>query len=306
MDVPRNELKELSLCAGEIMPGKGTEVLLALATVLSRGHLLIEDVPGMGKTTLVRFLARALGFEMKRVQFTNDLLPGDILGVSVYRPETGQFQFRPGPVFAELVLADELNRAPPKTQSALLQAMEERVVSVEGVDHTLPTAFTVMATQNPRGMTGTFPLPESQLDRFLMKIPMGLPPREAEKQLLAAPSRRDVIEQLQPLFSCAQVVQWQRSVAEVKLSEAILDYIMRLLDESRRLNEQRPLSPRAGLDIVRAAKAWAWIHGRAYVLPEDVQYIFAAVVGHRLPLQEAGCPEEYRLARSLMLRVAVV
>ena len=306
MEMPREELRELVAQGQVIMPGKEDEVLMALACVVSQGHLLIEDVPGMGKTTLVRFLARALGFDIKRVQFTNDLLPGDILGVSVYRPETGQFQFRAGPIFAELVLADELNRAPPKTQSALLQAMEERVVTVEGVNHPLPVVFTVMATQNPRGMAGTFTLPESQLDRFLMKIPMGLPPREAEKALLAAPSRRDLIERMTAQLTREQVLECQRSVTQIKVSEAVLDYIMRLLEESRRQSDLRPLSPRAGLDIVRAARAWAWIGARDYVLPEDVQHIFPAVVGHRLPLQEAGCLEEQRLARSLMAKVSVV
>lgn len=306
MEALRSELGDLYKKALEVMPGKGDEALLAFTAVLCQGHILIEDVPGMGKTTLVRFLARVMGFEMKRVQFTNDLLPGDILGVSVYRPENQQFHFRPGPIFAELLLADELNRAPAKTQSALLQAMEERVVTVEGVNHPLPAAFTVMATQNPRGMAGTFPLPESQLDRFLMKFPMGLPPREAEKALLAGPSRRDVVDQMSALFTPQRILAIQKEVATVKTSDAVLDYVLRLLEESRRSTELRPLSPRAGLDVVRASRAWAWTHGRDYVLPEDVQHIFAAVVGHRLPLQEAGCAEEHRLGRALLAKVPVI
>lgn len=302
----RPELTDIYAQGVRTMPGKGQEVLLALATVLAQGHLLIEDVPGMGKTTLVRFLAQALGLDLKRVQFTNDLLPADILGVSVFRPETREFQFRPGPVFTTLLLADELNRAPPKTQSALLQAMEEKFVSVEGVNYPLSPLFTVMATQNPRGMSGTFPLPESQLDRFLMKFPMGLPGREAERELLRGPRRLDLIEALKPIASEAVLKQWQQQVSAVVARDAVIDYVLALLEESRRRSDTRPLSPRAGLDVVRAAKAWAWIQHRDHVLPDDVQFVFPPVTGHRLPQQEAGCAEEYRLAREILGRVPVV
>lgn len=301
----RPDLSEIYLKGTQTMPGKGQEVLLALAAVLAQGHVLIEDVPGMGKTTLVRFLGQALGLELKRVQFTNDLLPADILGVSVYRPETREFQFRQGPVFTTLLLADELNRAPPKTQSALLQAMEEKFVSVEGVNYPLSPLFTVMATQNPRGMSGTFPLPESQLDRFLMKFPMGLPGREAERELLQGPRRMELIEAMKPVTTEAKLKQWQQQVGHVVARDAVIDYVLRLLEESRRKTETRPLSPRAGLDLVRAAKAWAWIQNRDHVLPDDVQFVFAPVTGHRLPQQEAGCAEEYRLAREILGRVSV-
>jgi MoxR-like ATPase len=290
----------------EAMPGKGQEVLLALTAILAHGHVLIEDVPGMGKTTLVRFLGQVLGLNLKRVQFTNDLLPADILGVSIYRPETREFHFRAGPVFTTLLLADELNRAPPKTQSALLQAMEERFVSIEGVNHTLDPLFTVMATQNPRGMSGTFALPESQLDRFLLKFAMGLPGRDAEKALLQGSSRKDFIEKLAPLTTPTEIAIWQNEVQATTATEAVIDYILRLLNESRQRQDTRALSPRAGIDILRAARAWAWINNRHYVLPEDIQFIFPSVTGHRLPMQEAGCTVEYNLAREILNKVAIV
>lgn len=302
----RDNIHRLREATENIMPGKWREVELALVALLARGHVLIEDVPGMGKTTLVRMLAKVFGLAHNRVQFTNDLLPADILGVSVFRPQTGDFQFRQGPLFAELVLADELNRAPPKTQSALLQAMEERMVSVEGIDHHLPEVFTVMATQNPRGMVGTFPLPESQLDRFMMKFPMGNMPREAELALLGGGSRREMVQDFKPLHSPAELLQWQKEAQGIVTSQALLDYIMRLLEESRRRTDVRGLSPRAGIDIVRAARARAWLLNRAHVLPEDVQDIFAVVTGHRLVNQEAGCTHEQLMARSLMDTVAVV
>lgn len=302
----RDDLLPLRKMAESVMPGKSQEVLLAFTGILAQGHVLIEDVPGMGKTTLVSFLARFLGLDLKRVQFTNDLLPADILGVSVFKPETRDFHFRPGAIFAEMVLADELNRAPPKTQSALLQAMEERVVTVEGVNYPLPKIFIVMATQNPRGMFGTFPLPESQLDRFLLKFPMGLPPREAEKELLRGVARRELLESMTAQTHPEQLLKWQKEVQTVKVSEAILDFIMRLLDASRTQSTHRPLSPRAGIDLLRAARARAFMQGRDYLLPEDIKFVFAPVMGHRLPLQELGCREEHRLAMELLNSVEVV
>lgn len=301
----RAEMARLRETSEQVMPGKWTEVQLALTALLARGHVLIEDVPGMGKTTLVRFMSRVFGLELKRVQFTNDLMPADILGVSIFRPETREFQFRPGPVFAELVLADELNRAPPKTQSALLQAMEERIVSIEGGEHPLPPLFTVMATQNPRGMLGTFPLPESQLDRFMMKFSMGALAREAELSLLAGPSRREMVDSLQPLYSTSTLLQWQKDSQSISASTALLDYILRLVEESRRRPEGRGLSPRAGLDVARASRAQAWIQGRTHVLPEDVQKIFPYVAGHRLAHHEAGSTQEQLLARALIESVSV-
>lgn len=297
-----NQIREVS---EQFMPGKWIEIQLAITAILARGHILIEDVPGMGKTTLVRFIAKVFGLDLKRVQFTNDLLPADILGVSIFRPETREFQFRPGPVFAELVLADELNRAPPKTQSALLQAMEERMVSIEGGDHPLPPLFTVMATQNPRGMLGTFPLPESQLDRFMMKFSMGMLAREAELSLLSGPSRRVMVDEMQPLFSTSSLVEWQNESQLVTASTAILDYILRLLEESRRRPEGRGLSPRAGIDLVRASKAWAWLSGRSHVMPEDVQKVFPFVAGHRLAHHETGSAQERILAQAILESVTV-
>lgn len=301
----RPEVSRIQQLAAEIMPGKRREVDLVLTALLARGHVLIEDVPGMGKTTLVRFLAKVFGLDCKRVQFTNDLLPADVLGVSVFRPQTQDFHFRPGPLFAEMVLADELNRAPPKTQSALLQAMEERMVSVEGIDHALPALFSVMATQNPRGMVGTFPLPESQLDRFMMKMPMGSLPREAELALLAGPPRRELLLHLGPLYRGEDLLRWQQEAATLHASPALLDYILRLLEESRRRPEGRGLSPRAGLDMVRASRARAWAAGRAYVTPEDVQDVFPVLAGHRLVAHEAGCTHEQLMARTLMESVPV-
>ena len=301
----RSEIQAVREIAEQFMPGKWNEIQLALTALLARGHVLIEDVPGMGKTTLVRFISKSFGLDLKRVQFTNDLLPADILGVSIFRPESREFQFRPGPVFAELVLADELNRAPPKTQSALLQAMEERMVSIEGGDHPLPPLFTVMATQNPRGMLGTFPLPESQLDRFLMKFPMGLLQRDAELALLAGPSRREMVDQMEPLFSSAQLIKWQKESQAVTASTALLDYVLRLVEEARRRPEGRGLSARAGLDVVRAARAWAWLAGRAHAMPEDVQKIFPYVAGHRLAHHETGSTQELLLARSILDTVPV-
>lgn len=301
----RPEIQSIRETAEQFMPGKWTEIQLALTALLARGHVLIEDVPGMGKTTLVRFISKSFGLDLKRVQFTNDLLPADILGVSIYRPETHEFQFRRGPVFAELVLADELNRAPPKTQSALLQAMEERMVSIEGGDHPLPPLFTVMATQNPRGMLGTFPLPESQLDRFLMKFPMGLLARDAELALLSGPSRREMVDAMKPLYSTATLLKWQQESQAITTSTALLDYVLRLVEESRRRPEGRGLSPRAGLDIVRAARAWAWLMGKGHVMPEDVQNVFPYVAGHRLAHHETGSTQELLLARSILEVVPV-
>ncbi|MBY0518251.1 MAG: AAA family ATPase [Bacteriovoracaceae bacterium] len=302
----RSELMPFYEKASDVLPGKAKEALLSLITVLSQGHLLIEDVPGMGKTTLVRFMGKALGFDFRRIQFTNDLLPADILGVSIYRPEKNDFHFKPGPIFAEIVLADELNRAPPKTQSALLQAMEERNITIEGVDYPLKKIFTVMATQNPRGMSGTFPLPESQLDRFLMKISMGLPSREDEKVLLKGPSRRDIIEHLASIYSPVMFEKFQLEIEKVKTSEAIIDYVMRLLETSRSSNEVRLLSPRAGLDLIKAAKSCAWVNNRDFVIPDDIQFVFAPVIGHRLPFQELGCLQEYNLANDLLKKVLAV
>src|SRR3989338_9943088 len=244
--------------AAQVVLGKETQLRLALACLLARGHLLIEDLPGMGKTTLAHVLAQVLGLNFKRIQFTSDLLPADILGVSIYQPETKKFLFHPGPIFTRLVLADEINRATPKTQSALLEAMEERQVTTEGVTQKLPEPFFVIATQNPHHLVGTFPLPESQLDRFLMRIEMGYPDRAAERALLKGRDRRELLESLQPVISADKLASLQQLVTRVHVADPLLDYVQNLLEATRRAGEfAEGLSPRAGLSLVAAARARA-------------------------------------------------
>ena len=268
---------------GEVILGKERQIRLALACILARGHLLIEDMPGVGKTTLAHVLARSLGLDFNRVQFTSDLLPADILGISVYERASGAFKFHPGPIFAQLILADEINRATPKTQSALLEAMEERQVTIEGETRPLPEPFFVIATQNPAYQIGTFPLPESQLDRFLMRIELGYPTAEAERALLQGCDRREMIAHLPPCLAPGELIAMQGNVAALHASEALVDYIQVLLAFSRQAAQfDCGLSPRAGLALLRAAKAWALMAGRDFALPEDVQAILPAVVGHRL------------------------
>jgi MoxR-like ATPase len=277
------ELDAIIARVGEIVLGKEHGVRLALACLLARGHLLIEDLPGVGKTTLAHVLARVLGLRFTRVQFTSDLLPADILGVSVFQPDTHEFVFHPGPVFTQVLLADEINRATPKTQSALLEAMEERQVSADGVTHKLPEPFFVIATQNPRHLIGTFSLPESQLDRFLMRIEMGYPDRAAERTLLKGRDRREVLADLAPVVSTEQLMRLQREVQQVHVADALLDYLQNLIDASRRSADiAEGLSPRAGLAWLAAARAWALLEGRTLVLPEDVQAVAAPVILHRL------------------------
>jgi len=269
--------------AASIILGKERQIRLGLACVLARGHLLIEDLPGVGKTTLAHVLAGALGLSHHRIQFTSDLLPADILGVSVYDRDSGGFKFHPGPIFAQLILADEINRATPKAQSALLEAMEEHQVTVEGETHALPEPFFVIATQNPIYQIGTFPLPESQLDRFLMCIELGYPDQKAERFLLKGRDRRELLAELKPAADLTQLVQLQEAVTKVHVSDALLDYLQALLTFSRHsAHYQIGLSPRAGLALRRCAQAWALLQGRDHVLPEDVQAILPSVVGHRL------------------------
>ena len=267
----------------QIILGKETQLRLAMACLLARGHLLIEDIPGVGKTTLALALARVLGLQFQRVQFTSDLLPADILGVSIYDTQSSSFRFHPGPIFAQLVLADEVNRASPKTQSALLEAMEERQVTAEGETRHLPQPFFVVATQNPSQQIGTFPLPESQLDRFLMRLSMGYPSPEAERALLMERDRRDLLADLQPSLAPAQLLELQAQVHGIRTAPALLDYILALVQRTREVPGLRQgLSPRGGLALRRAAQAWALLEGRSGVIPEDVQAVFAAVVSHRL------------------------
>ncbi len=273
--------------AGEVILGKPRALRLALATLLARGHLLIEDRPGVGKTTLAQTLARVLGLDFNRIQFTSDMLPADILGVSVYEQASGRFSFHPGPVFARVVLADEINRATPKTQSALLEAMEEGQVSLEGETRPLPEPFFVIATQNPRHQIGTFPLPESQLDRFLMRITLGYPDAAAERELLAGNDRRRRLPRLEPVLDPDRLLALQGQVDAVHVSGAVLDYVQALVAASRESPDiAAGLSPRAGLGLLQAARAWALLAGRDHVLPDDVQAVLPPVAVHRL--QPAG------------------
>ena len=273
---------------GQLILGKERQIRLAVACLLAQGHLLIEDIPGVGKTTLAHMLARVLGLDFKRVQFTSDLLPADVIGVSIFQPERHAFEFHPGPIFTQVVLADEINRATPKAQSALLEAMEERQVTADGTTRALPAPFFVIATQNPTQQIGTYPLPESQLDRFLMRIAMGYPDRAAERDLLLARDRREQLAEVQPVLDGAGVLALQAQIATLACRPALLDYVQDLLDESRRSGAfVHGLSPRAGLGLVRAARAWAFLDRRDSVLPEDVQAVAPAVLGHRLQARDA-------------------
>ncbi len=274
-----------------VVVGKDEPLKLALACLLARGHLLIEDIPGVGKSTLAQALAATLGLRYARVQFTSDLLPADVLGVSIYDERTQAFRFLPGPIFHSVMLADEINRAPPKTQSALLEAMEERQVSQDGQTRKLPDPFFVIATQNPVEQIGAYPLPESQLDRFLMAIELGYPDAAAERDLLAGGDRRARIGEITPVADAATLGEWQREASDVHVAPALLDYVQALLAASRGFagaggtadaGTRRGLSPRAGLMLLAAARAWALMAGRPMVMPEDVQAVFAAVAGHRL------------------------
>ncbi|MEW6133319.1 MAG: AAA family ATPase [Pseudomonadota bacterium] len=289
---------------GQIVLGKEREIRLALACVLARGHLLIEDLPGMGKTTLAHALAQTLGLQFHRIQFTADLLPADILGVSVFDRERSEFVFHPGPIFAHLILADEVNRATPKAQSALLEAMEEHQVTTEGETRPLPAPFFVIATQNPMQQVGTFPLPESQLDRFLMRVALGYPDAQAERMLLAGEDRREMISHMQPLLDPASLIAAQQKAAGVFVAEALLDYVQALIARSRSGRFGTGLSPRAGLALVHASRAWAFLAGRAQVVPEDVQAVLPAVAGHRLR-GPAGEADADALAQTLLASVAI-
>jgi MoxR-like ATPase len=288
----QNTLQNIVAATSRIILGKQPQIKLALACILARGHLLIEDLPGMGKTTLAHTLARVLGLDFMRVQFTSDLLPADILGVSVYDRNNASFKFHPGPVFTNVLLADEVNRATPKTQSALLEVMEERQVTLEGETRKLPQPFFVIATQNPATHIGTFPLPESQLDRFLMRIELGYPDAQSERNLLASGSGRDLVAQLAPCTDAAGLIRLQQAAAQVRVSDALLDYLQAILQYSRRAPQfEAGLSPRAGLALKQSAQAWALMDGRDYAIPEDVQTVLPGVVGHRL-LSAQGTPAD--------------
>ncbi len=274
---------------GSILLGKDREVRLAFCCLLARGHLLIEDIPGVGKTTLAHALAKVFGLDFHRVQFTSDLLPADVLGNSIFDPASRQFVFHPGPIFAQMVLADEVNRATPKAQSALLEAMEEGQTTIDGQTYPLPTPFFVIATQNPQRHIGTYPLPESQLDRFLMRIELGFPGRLAEKEMLSGRDRRELIRDLPPMIAVEQLVGWQDEVRLVHVAESVRDYVLDLLEKSRQLDGLGTgLSPRAGLALQRCSQAWAFIAGREMVIPEDVQAVAPSVMAHRLGSSASG------------------
>lgn len=277
----KEQVAALTGQVGEIIVGKENAVRLAVACILARGHLLIEDMPGVGKTTLSHALAGAMGLSFRRIQFTSDLLPADILGNSIFDREHQRFVFHHGPLFSPVVLIDEINRATPKTQSALLEAMEERHVSIDGVTYPLPEPFFVIATQNPLQQAGTFPLPESQLDRFLMRIDLGVPDRASEREMLLGRDRREMLKDMKKALSLEQLTACQEAARKVHASEPLLDYLQDLLDESRR-RHRTGLSPRAGLALLHSARAWAFMEGRDMVIPEDVQAVGVAVMAHRL------------------------
>ncbi len=301
MHTPLNRVLE---SVGSVILGKPRQIRLCLACLLARGHLLIEDLPGVGKTTLAHVLARSLGLAYQRIQFTSDLLPADILGISIFSRDSGGFEFHPGPIFAQLILADEINRATPKTQSALLEAMEERQVTIEGESRPLPNPFFVIATQNPTFQIGTFPLPESQLDRFLMRIRLGYPDAEAEREMLAGQDRREQVAALEAIFSPQELSHWQNAASEVHASAALIEYIQGICEFSRTAEQYATgLSPRAGLALLHSARAWALLDGRDYALPEDVQQVLTSVATHRLRGREQETDEDSLMQPLLSLPI---
>ena len=305
--MPSSPIQPVIQQASKVILGKERQIRLALACLLARGHLLIEDLPGVGKTTLAQALARLLGLDFHRIQFTSDMLPADIIGVSVYDRDTGKFKFHPGPIFSQLILADEVNRATPKTQSALLEAMEEHQVTMEGETRRLPEPFFVIATQNPSHQVGTFPLPESQLDRFLMRIEIGYPGHDAERALLQGSERRDIMSTLQPCLAPQDLPQMQASVRNVHASPALVDYIQALVEHTRRSPDYiTGLSPRAALALLNCARAWALLEGRDKVVPEDVQAVLPGVAGHRLrPVHDGARHSSMDCAESLISAVPI-
>jgi MoxR-like ATPase len=287
METDRAALQRGLAALDTVILGKSGQVRLCLACLLARGHLLIEDVPGVGKTTLAHALAHVLGLAWQRVQFTSDLLPADVIGVSVFERTRQLFEFRKGPIFTQLLLADEINRASPRTQSALLEAMEERQVSADLTTYSLPDPFFVVATQNPHDEVGTFALPESQLDRFLMCVTLGYPDADHERELLKSGARRELLPQIAPALNSVALLRIQAAVRAVHVADALLDYTLALIARTRaRADLKLGLSPRAGQGLIRASQAWAYMQNRAAVMPEDVQAVLPAVVAHRLERRE--------------------
>ena len=300
MSQPRPEIAAALGQLNQVILGKDSQIRLCLACILARGHLLIEDIPGVGKTTLAHALARTLDLSFQRVQFTSDLLPADILGVSIFERETGRFRFQRGPIFAQLVLADEINRASPKSQSALLEAMEEHQVTLDGQCMALPEPFFVIATQYPQDQAGTFPLPESQLDRFLMRVDLGYPSPAAERELLCGVDRHEMVKTLGAAITVGTLHELQQQVLAVHVAPALLDYVQALVAHTRSApGLSIGLSPRAAIGLLRAARAWALIDGRHAVIPEHVQAVFASVVEHRIRRREDGLAAAARMLEAV-------
>lgn len=307
----QQRLNQLLVSINKIVLDKAEVVKLSVACLLANGHLLLQDLPGMGKTTLAHAIANHLGLNFNRVQFTSDMLPADILGISLYKTDTGTFEFKQGPVFCQLLLADEINRSSPKTQSALLEAMEERQVSQDGITRQLPTPFFVIATQNPTQQFGVFPLPESQLDRFLMCVSLGYPSIHAERELLLGHDRRQLLTQIQPMLSTDELMLAQQQVKQVFFSDVVIDYLQRLVAKTRESRDYHGLSTRGVLALKHASQAYAYLGGFQEVTPEDIQAVFNAVVNHRLgqgfvPFNHLGGETEMTLAHRLLKQVPVL
>ena len=306
-DALRAAVEKAQQALGSIILGKDQEISLALACLLARGHLLIEDLPGLGKTILAQSLARVLGLSYQRIQFTSDLLPADIVGVSIFQQQQGEFTFKPGPIFAQLVLADEVNRATPKAQSALLEAMEEHQVSVDGQTHELPTPYFVVATQNPSDQIGTFPLPESQLDRFLMRLELGYPNEENERALITGTDRREMLSEIEPTLNAEILIKLQKSAAQIHMTDPLVNYVQALVRFTRESPEiDIGLSPRGSLALVAAARSHAFIEHHSGVFPDDVQAVFGAVAGHRVkPASNSAFRTPAELSRHVLDSVAI-
>ena len=307
----QQRLQAMLVSINDIVLDKPAVVKLAVACLLANGHLLLQDLPGMGKTTLAHAIANHLGLSFNRVQFTSDMLPADILGISLYKTDTGTFEFKPGPIFCQLLLADEINRSSPKTQSALLEAMEERQVSQDGVTRKLPEPFFVIATQNPTQQSGVFILPESQLDRFLMCLSLGYPSVNAERELLLGKDRRQMLSQITPMLDTQSLQQAQAQAKEVYIADVVIDYLQRLVAKTRESRDYHGLSTRGVLALKQAAQAFAYLGGYHEVTPEDIQAVFAAVVDHRLgqafiPFNHLGGEQPQSIATQLLRQVPVM
>ena len=307
----QQRLQAMLVSINDIVLDKPEVVKLAVACLLANGHLLLQDLPGMGKTTLAHAIANHLGLSFNRVQFTSDMLPADILGISLYKTDTGTFEFKPGPIFCQLLLADEINRSSPKTQSALLEAMEERQVSQDGVTRKLPEPFFVIATQNPTQQSGVFILPESQLDRFLMCLSLGYPSVNAERELLLGKDRRQMLSQITPMLDTQSLQQAQAQAKDVYMADVVIDYLQRLVAKTRESRDYHGLSTRGVLALKQAAQAFAYLGGYNEVTPEDIQAVFAAVVDHRLgqafiPFNHLGGEQPQSIATQLLRQVPVM